>query len=152
MSLKRFGFLLAVFGATACVSPSSDNYALPIPSKIIAVHPTGGITIKTESASRVHAAMTGRVISVKRYKDGTRGLVMDHGGGIRTEYSRLSRITAVRGERLRKGHTIGWIGENGSSAASLKFDMRVGKARVDPTRVLDLEGVIVGYGPMASAR
>ena len=151
MSLMRFGLVLALFGATACVSTSSDNYALPVHGKVIAAPASGGITIETDGRARVQAAMTGKVISVSRAKDGSKTMVMDHGGGMRTEYAQLSRVTAARGEELRKGHTIGWIGKRGAETAALKFEMRVGKAQVDPTQVMDLGGVTVGYSALARA-
>ena len=150
MSFVRFGLVLALFGATACVSTSSDNYALPVNGTVTAAPASGGITIETDGPSRVHAAMTGKVIAVTRAKDGTRTLVMDHGGGMRTEYAQLSKVTAARGEELRRGHTIGWVGHRRSETAELRFEMRVGNAHVDPTKVVDMSGVTVGYGVLAS--
>ena len=152
MSFMRFGLLVALLGATACVSSSNDNYRLPVNGVITEAPAAGGILIETDGPSRVHAAMTGRVISVKRAPDGTKTMVMDHGGGMRTEYAQLTRVTAARGEDLRKGHTIGWVGRRGAETAEVRFQMRVGNANVDPTQVVDMGEAASSYGAVASAQ
>ncbi|NNU16660.1 M23 family metallopeptidase [Parvularcula sp. ZS-1/3] len=152
MSFHRAAMIIAVlFGTSACVSASSDNYALPLNGAVKASVSSDGVTLEAKGPKRVLASMTGKVISVKKAKDGTRTLVMDHGGGMRTVYAQLSHVSAARGEDVRRGRTIGWIGEKGSDASELRFAMKVGEAKIAPLEVIDTKKVKVTIEEIALA-
>ncbi|MBT0958147.1 M23 family metallopeptidase [Alphaproteobacteria bacterium KMM 3653] len=75
-------------------------------------------------------------------RDCGNGVVVDHGGGWRTQYChlRLGSVTVETGQKVRMGTPLGQIGMSGrASFPHMHFTLRKGDLKVDP------------YGPDASA-
>ncbi|MFW5634178.1 MAG: M23 family metallopeptidase [Erythrobacter sp.] len=63
------------------------------------------------------------------------GLVIyvDHGADLETRYAHLSKLAVDRGERVRKGDLIGYVGSTGrSTGPHLHYEVRVEGVAVNP--------------------
>jgi len=64
-------------------------------------------------------------------------LLIKHAGGWVTAYAHTEQVLVRRGDKVRRGQTIGRVGSTGSvSSPQLHFEVRKGTRAVDPTRVL----------------
>jgi len=64
-------------------------------------------------------------------------VVLDHGNGLETTYSHLSRALVTTGERVAGGQLIGRIGNTGwSTGPHLFFEVRRNGVAIDPARYL----------------
>ncbi len=81
----------------------------------------------------VKAANTGRVVIADRfYYDGNM-VILDHGGGLFTEYLHLSRIRVKKGQRVRQGQVVGNLGHTGRvTGPVLHYGAVLGNAHVNP--------------------
>ena len=80
-------------------------------------------------------ASDGGVVSFAGVVVGNRTVTVDHGGGVKSSYSYLSRIDTGVGDHLRRGDLIGLSGiAHGTDA--FHFSIRVAGSYVDPNRLL----------------
>jgi murein DD-endopeptidase MepM/ murein hydrolase activator NlpD len=93
----------------------------------------GGTDYRASIGQKVIAANDGIVrIAKDRYYAG-KSIVIDHGGGIYTQYYHLDRIDAKVGQRVTKGDQIGLSGATGRvSGPHLHFGVIVRNVQVDP--------------------
>ena len=111
-------------------------------NKKIYRHP--GLDILAESGTEVLAAGNGKVKEV--HLDQSPGgsgtyIVIDHGKGYQTRYSKLGTTTLRPGQIVRQGQIIGTVGQTGSSfAPHLHYEVTVSGKPVDPVQFL-LENV-----------
>ena len=61
---------------------------------------------------------------------------LNHAGGLSTRYCHMSRMAVSRGQRVRRGQVIGYIGSTGlSTGPHLHYEMYRGNRHVDPASV-----------------
>ncbi|HEX4507399.1 MAG TPA: M23 family metallopeptidase [Alphaproteobacteria bacterium] len=85
----------------------------------------------------VHAVGDGRVALAADQFFAGNAVYIDHGDGLVTEYFHLSKIKVKAGQRVRKGQTIGLVGDTGrSTGAHLFFGARWHNARINPELLL----------------
>jgi len=66
-----------------------------------------------------------------------RFLLLKHGQGYESYYGHLKDWNVDKGDSVRAGATIGWVGTTGiSTAPHLHFEIRKDGQRIDPTKVL----------------
>ena len=66
------------------------------------------------------------------------GVYIDHGDGLVSMYFHLAKIEVKAGQKVRKGQTIGLVGNTGrSTGAHLFFGVRWHNARIDPNLLLE---------------
>lgn len=62
---------------------------------------------------------------------------VDHGFGITTRYGHLSRFAAVKGQTVKRGEVIGYVGSTGrSTSAHLHYEVLVNGRLTNPLRLL----------------
>lgn len=98
-----------------------------------------GIDILAPGGAEVRAAGFGVVLYAG---DGMRGygnaIILDHGDGVTTLYGHLRRFRVRSGDAVASGSVIGTVGETGNATTThLHFELRVGKAEVDPLKYLE---------------
>lgn len=107
-------------------------------NKKIYRHP--GLDILAESGTEVLAAGNGKVTEVHiDQSPGGSGtyIVIDHGKGYHTRYSKLGSTTLRTGQQVRQGQIIGTVGQTGSSfAPHLHYEVLVSGKPVDPVTFL----------------
>lgn len=92
-----------------------------------------GIEIKASIGDTVRAVSGGRVVYADWFKGYGLLLIINHGGGYHTLYAHLSEIFYKTGDIIKRGQTIGKIGESGVlTEASLYFEIRYKGKPVDP--------------------
>lgn len=97
-----------------------------------------GVDLASLAGSEVQAANNGRVIFAERL--GIYGLtvILDHGQGLSSSYSHLSKISVAPGQEVRRGETIGLTGQTGLAGGDhLHFGVLVDGIPVDPVEWWD---------------
>ena len=91
-------------------------------------HP--GVDISAPTGTPVKATGSGIVIE-SQYTTGGYGrlVVIDHGGGYRTCYAHLSRLSVQVGQEVHRGETVGLVGSSGRTTAPI-CTMRFGLAAI----------------------
>lgn len=96
-----------------------------------------GIHIKTSENSPVHAVYDGKVVFADVFKGYGQLVIISHGSGYHTLYGNLARIFSKNGAIIKKGDSIGIVGESsilGTSA--LYFEVRYKGKPLDPRQWL----------------
>jgi murein DD-endopeptidase MepM/ murein hydrolase activator NlpD len=89
-----------------------------------------GVDLAAPVGSPVTAASPGSVTFAGSVA-GMRSVTVDHGGGVKTSYSYLSRIDVTRGDRVAQGDVVGLSGlDHGRQA--LHFSVRLRDVYQDP--------------------
>jgi murein DD-endopeptidase MepM/ murein hydrolase activator NlpD len=101
----------------------------------IAMH--RGVDFHARTGTPVMATADGVVTMAK--KNGSLGLVVEvnHGNGFTTRYGHLARINVVRGQRVKRGETIGTVGNTGrSTGPHLHYEVVFRKVHRDPLQYI----------------
>jgi len=92
-----------------------------------------GIDIAYRYGTKVYAAREGRVIFTGINYGYGKTVIISHSFGYRTVYGHLSSIPVSRGQRLKKGEIIGFIGISGrSTGPHLHFEVWLNNRLINP--------------------
>ena len=92
-----------------------------------------GIDIPANAGTPVIAADKGNVIMATTYGGYGKTVILDHGGGVATQYSHLSSINVSLGDTVAKGDKVGGVGTTGLSTGNhLHFQIMINGVAVDP--------------------
>ena len=92
-----------------------------------------GIDFYAYTGTDVFATADGYVRAVHKSETFGNVIVIDHGYGIQTFYAHLSKFLVKRGERVKRGHVIGEVGNTGlSQGQHLHYEVHVNGKEVDP--------------------
>lgn len=101
--------------------------------------PHSGADLAAPVGTPVPAAARGRVALARELYFSGNLVVLDHGGGVYTLYAHLSRMDVAEGTMVAAGDIIGQVGATGRvTGPHLHWGARIGEARVDPGRLLEL--------------
>jgi len=82
------------------------------------------------------AVTDGRVVSAGRAGGCGNAVRIDHGGGMATRYCHMSRMAVNRGQDVRRGQVIGYVGSTGlSTGPHLHYEMYRGGRAINPASV-----------------
>jgi murein DD-endopeptidase MepM/ murein hydrolase activator NlpD len=97
-----------------------------------------GLDITAPEGAAVRSAAAGKVLFAQMEpKQYGNLVVVDHGGGWVSAYAFLSRVTVAKGEDVRAGERVGFVGHTGLARGSeLHFEIRRGDDPVDPAEEL----------------
>ena len=108
----------------------SGFFLNPVPGSVVSqgLHGWNGIDLAAKSGTPIHASAAGTVI-VSRSSGWNGGygsyVVIDHGNGVQTLYSHMSRDIVGVGQRVSSGEVIGYVGATGrATGAHLHFEVR----------------------------
>jgi murein hydrolase activator len=94
---------------------------------------SNGIEVRAEEGSPVSAVADGRVAHVGWMRGFGRVVIVDHGEGHHTISAHLSRPAVARGDEVRRGQTIGFVGDTESTnGPKLYFELRENSRPRDP--------------------
>lgn len=93
-----------------------------------------GLDLIAPSGDPVHAAADGVVTDVVKSRKGLGNVVtITHKGGYKTRYAHLADIEVRKGNRVKKGKVIGYVGVSGNSfAPHLHYEVHRDTSIVDP--------------------
>ena len=140
------------YAAQIAQVPSESGYLWPLPGgyNLITsfaggrVHPvTGkygnhsGVDISAPGGTKIYAAMSGVVIHAAKGTGSSWSygnyVIVAHSNGTNTLYAHMSRIGCSKGQTVKQGDVIGYVGSTGRSTGNhLHFEVRVGSTRKDP--------------------
>ncbi|WP_299195736.1 M23 family metallopeptidase [uncultured Erythrobacter sp.] len=95
-----------------------------------------GMDFRARHGTPIVAVTDGRVTSAGRAGGCGIAVRLDHGGGLQTRYCHMSRMAVRRGQDVRRGQVIGYVGSTGlSTGPHLHYEMyRSGRA-INPASV-----------------
>jgi murein DD-endopeptidase MepM/ murein hydrolase activator NlpD len=103
-----------------------------------------GVDFRAQTGDPVHSAGSGVVCLAKDLFYSGNAVIVDHGAGVFTSYSHLSRMGVAVGQRVEKGMVVGLAGATGrATGPHLHWGVKVNNVSVNPLtfiRVIDLLG------------
>jgi murein DD-endopeptidase MepM/ murein hydrolase activator NlpD len=77
-----------------------------------------GTDFSAPKGTPIYATGDGKVTTYKRSRSGYgRHIVIDHGFGYQTLYAHMNEIEVRRGQKVKRGDLVGYVGSSGSSTA-----------------------------------
>jgi murein DD-endopeptidase MepM/ murein hydrolase activator NlpD len=100
--------------------------------KIIKFHT--GMDFTAPTGTEIYATGNGVINSVLSSKRGYGNhIVIDHGFGYSTLYAHLDRSIVRKGQKVRRGDVIGYVGSTGTSLAPhVHYEVKINGSNVDP--------------------
>ncbi|TIX49304.1 M23 family metallopeptidase [Alteraurantiacibacter aquimixticola] len=96
----------------------------------------GGLDFRAGHGTPIYAATDGRVDYAGRNGSYGNYVRINHAGNLGTGYAHMSRIAVRRGENVRRGQVIGYVGSTGlSTGPHLHYEMYRGGQKIDPASV-----------------
>jgi len=98
-----------------------------------------GIDWAAPLGTGVISSAYGEVLSTSSHKYFGKMIKIDHFNGYHTHYAHLSKILVSEGQLIKKGETIGLVGDTGNSTSShLHFEILLDMKNIDPLGILDI--------------
>ena len=95
-----------------------------------------GLDFKARHGTPIVAVTDGTVSSAGRAGGCGNAVRLNHAGGLQTRYCHMSRIAVNRGQVVRRGQVIGYVGSTGlSTGAHLHYEMYRGGRAINPAGV-----------------
>ena len=111
---------------------SGFGYRIDPVYKTVKFHP--GLDFSAPQGTPIYATAEGTVQTSGNLGNGYGNhVVIQHGYSYSTLYGHMSRIKAKRGQRVKRGEVIGYVGSTGKSTGShLHYEVLKGRKRLDP--------------------
>ena len=123
------------------IKSSGDDFIWPLRGRIITSFGltyhnliNKGINIQAPAGSDILATRNGRVVFYARsFGNYGKTVILDHGDGLRSVYSRISEIFVQPGENVQRGALVGRVGTSVRDKNSyLHFEIRKGAIAQNP--------------------
>lgn len=118
-----------------------DDFIWPLKGRVIAGFGSNyqnlinkGVNIQASAGEDILAARSGRVVFyADRFGNFGKTIIIDHGDGLRSVYSRIFQVLVRPGDNVQKGSLIGRIGTSARDrSAYLHFEIRKGALAQNP--------------------
>jgi TonB family protein len=97
-----------------------------------------GIDIATKEGKKVVAAADGTVIFAEFKKVWGNLLIIQHRDGYTTRYGQLKSFAVKKGDKVKQGDLIAYVGSSGlSTAPHLHWEVRLDKKPINPVMMMD---------------
>jgi len=108
-----------------------------------------GQDIAVPQGTPVRAPAAGVVLLAEPLHVRGNAVVIDHGAGVTSNYWHLSRIAVRKGQQVKRGDVIGWVGTTGlSTGAHLHWEIRVYGVPVNPVPWTRARGPATWWRPL----
>ena len=95
-----------------------------------------GLDFRAGRGTPIVAVTDGRVVSAGRAGGCGIAVKLNHGGGLETRYCHMSRMAVSRGQDVRRGQVIGYVGSTGlSTGPHLHYEMYRNGRAINPQSV-----------------
>jgi murein DD-endopeptidase MepM/ murein hydrolase activator NlpD len=96
-----------------------------------------GLDISAPLGTPIYASASGKVVKVERDHGYGKNIMVDHGSGIVTRYAHLNNYAVKKGEQVKRGQLIGYVGNTGrSTGPHLHYEVRLNGVPVNPLRYI----------------
>ncbi|PIE01509.1 MAG: hypothetical protein CSA81_11300 [Acidobacteria bacterium] len=96
-----------------------------------------GLDISCDHGTPVYAPASGVVTGRGRNGGFGKMLVINHGNGIVTKYAHLSKFNVSKGQRVKKGDLVAYVGSTGrSTGPHLHYEVHKNKKAVNPMKYI----------------
>ena len=127
---KSIGGTLAAFGSPLAGARLTGRYNEQRPG-----HRHGGIDLAAPAGTPIYAPQAGVVDFTGRAGAYGNLLKLGHGAGTETRYGHLSRFAVEKGQAVKKGDVLGYVGSTGrSTGPHLHYEVLINGKAVDPTK------------------
>lgn len=98
------------------------------------VHTHTGLDFAAQIGKKIHTTGNGKVVSVRKLRRGYGNVVIiKHGFGFKTLYAHMNDIYVKVGEEVKRGQTIGTVGNTGTSTGPhLHYEVMYKNRKKDP--------------------
>ncbi len=122
--------------AASMASVRAAAWQWPVEGKLIKsfAEQREGITIAAKKGTPIHASASGEVAYVgSQLKDYGNLVIVRHVNGEMSSYAHASEIIVTRGDHVKQGDVLGYVGQTGrASQSQLHFAIRSGDRTIDP--------------------
>lgn len=106
--------------------------------------PHTGVDIPAPEGTPVLSIAQGRVVLSKEMFFSGKSLIVDHGGCLFSMYFHMSDYAVVKGDTVKKGQIIGYVGHTGrATGPHLHFGIRYAGLRINPLSIF--RSVLINY-------
>jgi murein DD-endopeptidase MepM/ murein hydrolase activator NlpD len=96
-----------------------------------------GLDVSAPLGTPIWATADGRVESAEYNGNYGKSIVLDHGYGIATRFGHLSSFNVRKGQQVRRGQVIGYVGSTGRATSThLHYEILVNGSPLNPLRFL----------------
>lgn len=93
-----------------------------------------GVDFASEYANKVHATADGVIIYSGEKKGYGKLVIVEHAHGFHTYYAHMTYIYASKGDKVKAGYVIGFVGSTGQSTGNhLHYEVRKNQEPINPT-------------------
>src|SRR5687767_154006 len=131
-----------LFAAIPAIQPISNKQLIALASGFgLRIHPVykvkkmhNGIDFAASIGTPIYATADGSVEKLEvRFSGYGKMIEIDHGFGYRTRYAHMHDFAVKRGQQVKRGDLIGYVGNTGlSTAPHLHYEVFINDQRVDP--------------------
>jgi murein DD-endopeptidase MepM/ murein hydrolase activator NlpD len=93
-----------------------------------------GMDFSAKIGTEIYATGNGKISKVRRSKKGYGNYVeINHGYGYKTLYAHMSKSIVKKGQKVKRGEVIGYVGNTGTSVAPhLHYEVHKNGEKIDP--------------------
>jgi murein DD-endopeptidase MepM/ murein hydrolase activator NlpD len=93
-----------------------------------------GMDFTAPTGTEIYATGDGVVVNVERKRSGYGyNIVIDHGYGYRTRYAHMSKYIVRKGQKIKRGEVIGYVGNTGTSTGPhLHYEVEKNGKKINP--------------------
>jgi len=93
-----------------------------------------GMDFTAPQGTPIYATGDGKIAKVKRSRRGYGNhVIVDHGYGYQTLYAHMTKYIVYRGQKVKRGEIIGYVGSTGTSVAPhLHYEVMKNKRKINP--------------------
>ena len=96
-----------------------------------------GLDISAPMGTPVYATAAGKVITAGLSNGYGKNIIIDHGNGIITRYAHLSKYASQKGQLIKRGELIAYVGNTGrSTGPHLHYEVKLNGVPVNPYRYI----------------
>jgi len=112
-----------------------------------------GVDIKNAFKSPIKVTADGVVARSGYTKGFGNFVVVSHGNGFKTRYFHLSKRAVKRGETVKRGQVIGYLGSTGrSTGPHLHYEIKYKNKPVNPTKFMQIARYVIENNSLGSAK
>jgi len=102
--------------------------------------PHMALDLRGAVGTEIYAPMAGSVVMAETHFYGGNKIIIDHGGGLFTAYSHLDQFNVEKGELVKQGAVIGFVGMTGRvTGPHLHWEVYLNEERINPELLVDLD-------------